>query len=182
MSNIGEFVQSKIVILDIDMPSSRAMLAKLRRACGKPLGARTDVFEITLEGAPQGSFAINAIHAALTLYGVHRQGVGDSMNERSVPFGMAIGKLVEKDNSNRSAIKHRFDAIATANDLNEAAHYARGLVQMLRGKAIGFNYAGFANDLYRFQFPDDADRVRLKWGLDFCKEITSKDKGETPND
>jgi len=182
MSNVGEFVLSKIGMLDIDMPSSRAMLAKLRRACGKPPGARADIFEVTLEGAPQENLAINAIHAALTLYGVHKQGARKSMNEMRLPFGGAVGRLVEKDESNIASVKRRFDSVLTASDLNEAAHYARGLVQMLRGKDIGFNYASFANGLYSFQFPNGADRVRLKWGQDFYKEITSKNEGGITNE
>jgi len=169
MINVGEFVLSKIGMLDVDMSSSRAMLAKLRRACGKPPGASPDVFEITLDGAPDGDYATNAVHTALTLYGVHKQGVGKSMNDGKVSFGAAIRRLVEKDNSNLSAVKRRFDTVITANSLDELAHHARGLVKMLRGKEIGFNYASFSDALYSFQFSDSADQVRLRWGQDFYK-------------
>jgi len=182
MNNVGGFVLSKIVILDADMSSSRAMLAKLRRACGKPPGASPDVFEITLDGAPDGEYATNAVHTALTLYGVHKQGVGKSMHDGEVSFGAAIRRLVEQDNSNLSAVKRRFDTVITANTLDELAHHARALVKMLRGKEIGFNYASFSNDLHSFQFPDSADRVRLSWGQNFYQQKKPIKEGATANE
>jgi len=178
MSSIGDFVSSRIGMLNVEIPSNRAMLAKLRQAVGKPPGARVDIFEITLEGAPQGERASKAIHVALTLYGVHKLGTSGSMNDRDVTFGAAIGKLVERDNSNITAVKRRFDTIATASSLEEVAHHARGLIQMLRSKDIRFDYAKFAQDLHSFQDFDGADRIRLRWGQDFYRQIQSnKEKG-----
>ena len=43
-------------------------------------------------------------------------------------------------------------------------------------------YEDLAKDLYRFQFENDTDQVRLKWGQDFYRFVGTKDRGEEEKD
>ena len=180
------FVQRKVSQLDEDSLWSRAMLAKLRRGIGKSPGAVPDIWDITLAGAPNEwqsdqygapSYAELAVHTALTLYALHRQGKQKSMSVigkqeeegRKVlySFGYATACLIMPDKSNFEAVKRRFDAVATSIDFAELARHARGIIQLLKAKDIPMDYPHFARDLYVFQFDGQDDRIRLRWGEDF---------------
>lgn len=193
---IEAFVKKKTMLLQGGSPWSRAMLAKLRRAVGKAPGSVPDIWEITLGGSPsewhsrddRHSYAEIAVHTALTLYAIHQQGKDSPMsvsgNEEGKnlgnSFGAAVSKLVRPDGSNEQSVKRRFDAAATATAFPELAHHARGLIQLLRAADIPMDYPRFARDLYRYQFDEGADAVRLRWGQDFCR-IHYEDNKETNN-
>ena len=172
-SAIYGFVKGKIEILDQDGPYSRAMLAKLRRAIGKSPGAVPDIWEITLpdmrdewrswKGNP--SHAEWAIHTAMTLYALHRQGKNRTMSADNISFGTAAARLASPDKGNLEAVRRRFNAVATSVEFKELAHHARGIVQLLKAADLTMDYPKFAEDLLFFQ--KDADRVRLRWGEDF---------------
>ena len=177
---IQEFVLKKTVMLDQDSPYSKAACAKLRNAVAKPRGSVPDTWEITLHGSPEGDIAGEAIHTALTLYALHKQGKPDSMNDGKTGFGSAIAKLVTEDNE--QAVRRRFNAVATSLDFSEMAYHARGLVQLLRSKDIKMNYAQFASDLFFFQMHEHKDRVRLKWGEQFYKNPKEENEDEEGKD
>jgi len=180
---IYNFVSYKINLLAKGDPSSRAACARLRRAIGKPPGATPDIWDFTLQGAPSEwdsregipSYQEWAVHTALTLYALHQQGKERSMNVKDISFGTAIGKLVQKDSSRMEAIRRRFNAVATAMDFSELAHHARGLIQLLKSEDVTMDYPQFAKDLFYFQFPDSADRIRLRWAEDFYR-VAKKEK------
>jgi CRISPR system Cascade subunit CasB len=191
--NVYGFVSAKIALLDRESPWSKAMLAKLRRGVGKPPGSIPEIWDITIGGIPDGWRSANgtpskeeiAVHTALSLYAVHRQSMRKSMsvsgkNEEGKPlgdsFGGAVAKLISPDRSNEQAVKRRFDAVATASDFTELAQHARGLVQLLKANDIPMDYPRFAQDLFFYQFPDSADRVRLRWGEDFYRFYRDDDK------
>ena len=67
------------------------------------------------------------------------------------------------------AVQRRFNAFATAKEMPECLHHLRGLVQLLRSKGIGLDYVELAGDLYEFQTPEGAAKVRLRWGQDFYR-------------
>ena len=48
-------------------------------------------------------------------------------------------------------------------------NHLRGLIQLLRSKEIPLDYVDLAGDLYEFQMPGGAARVRLRWGQDFYR-------------
>jgi CRISPR system Cascade subunit CasB len=50
------------------------------------------------------------------------------------------------------------------------AHYLRELILLLRSAGIGLDYPMLAADLYQYQSPDLASRVRLRWGQDFYRK------------
>ena len=174
--NVKKFVRHRIKLLDDNTPYSNAACAKLRRAVGKPRENCPDIWEITLLGAPEGDKEGIAIHTSITLYALHVQSKEDSMCDEETGFGAAIAKLLTKDNE--SAIKRRFNAVATSQDFSELAHHARGLVQLLKANGIKMDYGRFAEDLFYFQIPKTAGSIRLKWGEDFYNGEYYKEKGE----
>ena len=182
------FVSQKVTQLDKDDPGSRAACARLRRAVGKPPGATPDVWEFTLQGAPsewdslngKPSYAEWAVHTALTLYALHRQGKDRSMNAEKVSFGAAAACLVQRDENRLEAVRRRFNSVATAVDFTEMAHNARGLVLLFKSEDVAMDYPQFANDLFQFQLPGGGDRIRLRWGEDFYQfKRISEDEPQT---
>lgn len=207
---VYSFVAKKISILDEENSWSKAMLAKLRRAIGKQPGATPEIWAITLTDAPESwrgaynkiasgnvdksydwldgcikpSYAEYAVHVALTLYALHRQGSDKSVNLSGKSkdgkylgnsIGGAAAMLVKPDGSNLNAVKNRFDKMATAVDFNELAYHARGIVQMLESKNK-MDYPRFASDLFAYQIPGRADEIRLRWGEDFYRVLYSNSK------
>jgi len=166
---IRRFVSAKIALLDKDEPYSKAACAKLRRAVGKLREEAPDVWDITIQGAPEGEISGKAIHACLTLYALHRQGKEESMCDQETGFGTAISKLIVINPDNEVAIRRRFNAVATSLEFSELAYHARGLVQLLKSNNIKLDYPRFASELYYFQFPERKNRIRLEWGKQFYR-------------
>jgi CRISPR system Cascade subunit CasB len=186
---IQAYVKSRIEALDEESSWSRGALARLRRGAGKTPAETPEIWDLTLANLPEklqaagdeDSFAEQAIHTALTLYALHRQGQNRSMSESGAKsLGAAARGLVSPDRGNEQAIKRRFDAIITAKDLPELAHHARALVQLLRAAAppIRLDYPRFARDLYNYQYPGSQHAMRLRWGRDFWQTGTSPAGGE----
>jgi CRISPR system Cascade subunit CasB len=186
-------MKSRLQRLDADTPHIKAMLAKLRRGVGKKPSETPEIFEITVGGLPEAlagtgenaSPAENALHTALTLYALHRQGAGGTrhIDSKDKSIGYAARRLVRADGGNEDAIRRRFDTILTASDPAELAHHARGLVQLMRASdsPIYLNWAQFAVDLFRFQSETRRDDVRLKWGREFYRDTQPTDTGKGAN-
>jgi CRISPR system Cascade subunit CasB len=184
--------------LDADTPWAKSALAKLRRGIGKDPGELPEIWEIIFGDLPLELHSSNgratkaewAIHTSLTLYALHRQGKNISMNDASRTvagkrmYGKSLGgaarRLIKSDRSNEQSIKRRFDAIATAQNLTELAHHARGLVQLLKAADpyITMDYPRLALDLYYYQFNDFRNRVRLRWAQDFWAEERQEENNE----
>jgi len=170
-NKLAAFMHQKIDMLDKNEPYSVAACAKLRRAIGKPLCDVPEAWEIILsydEG--MGDKEILSAYTAITLYALHRQGKQASMNTEKVGFGTAVAKLVT-DKNQLEPIKRRFNAVATAEGFAELAYHARGLVQLMKAKDIEMDYPKFAIDLFFFQFPESAGKIRLRWGEEFYRYI-----------
>ena len=176
------FMKKKINMLDKDEPYSRAACAKLRRAAGKKPGASMDIMDIMLMGASrkwdsingEPSFAEWAVHTALTMYALHRQGKDNSMNAERISFGTAAAWLVKKDEAKMDSVRRRFNVVATALNLNDLAHHVRSMVRMFRADDIKMDYPLFAKDLFLFQLPGGAEKIRLKWSERFYGNIDIK--------
>lgn len=190
---IKRIVQRKIESLCEENPWSRAMLAKLRRGVGKPPGELPELFEILLEGLPEEfyslagkpSYSVWAVYTALTLFAVHQQGKdkpmsysGNEDGERGNSLGSATARLVQIDREREPAVKRRFDAVITANGFIELAHHARGLIQLLKAENVTLDYPQLAADLFRYQFDDAKDRIRLRWGEDYYRVLNFNKKKE----
>jgi len=169
INEMQAFIHKRIAMLDKDDPYSKAARAKLRRAVGKPRNQTPDIWDITLQGAPENNLECDIIHTILTLYALHRQSKDQSMNDNETNFGAAIAKLITPDKNNEDAIRRRFNAVATAQEFSELTHHARGLIQLLRASDVKMNYVQFAKDLYFFKNPSTKDSIRLRWGEQFYR-------------
>ena len=119
-----------------------------------------------------------AVSGALTLYALHQQGAQRSMQADGQRLGMAIRKLAGNDTDRLKAVQRRFNAFATARSMPECLHHLRGLIQLLRSEDIPLDYVELAGDLYEFQTPDGAARVRLRWGQDFYRNAFRIEQGK----
>ncbi|WP_296137273.1 type I-E CRISPR-associated protein Cse2/CasB [uncultured Tessaracoccus sp.] len=157
-------------------PNTRAVLAQLRQALGKEAGTVPAVWPVTLEGVPemraqQQRHVEAALHLALTLFVLHQQAQPRCMHDPSRSFGSAIRRLADQTASEEgphtSPAYRRFTAACTTTDVRALETHLRGLVTQLRSADIGFDYDGFADDLYFFQVPGRAVTVQRRWGRQF---------------
>ena len=169
----------------------KASLANLRRGVGRKPGELPEIWGELLESMPESlmnplgepSKAEWAVYTAITLFAVHQQGhdvKNEPMHVENVRFGTAVARLVETDDD-RTRITNRFNMAATATEMTELSHHMRGLITLMRGMAIPFDYASLAEDIYHYQFEEARARVRLRWGQDFYKELNKgreEDKDE----
>lgn len=169
----------------------RATLANLRRGIGRKPGEMPELWGLLFADMPEALMSRNgeptraewAAYTALTLYALHQQGksIRDKNMHTTEEFGRlgrAVGRLVTNDDE-RERVARRFNAFATANDMQEAAHYLRGLVQLLKAEDFPLDYIRLASDLYSFQNPNFVSSVRLTWGQDFYR---MKQDDNTMND
>lgn len=187
VEQVGRFTASKILRI-LNNPSdsaARAALANLRRGVGHAPGELPQIWGDFLLDMPEElcghgdriSPAEWAVYTAVTLFALHQQGkdrTHEPMHRRGEEgkpgnsLGAAANRLIENEDD-RERIAHRFYPAATADDMAELSHHLRGLIMLFRAKGIPMDYVGLAGDLYRFQFPETKDIVRMKWGRDFCQ-------------
>lgn len=180
---IAAYMQRRLNALSQDPNEGRvrAQLANLRRGIGKKPGDLPELWGTLFADMPENMMSQTgeptraewAVYIALTLYALHQQSKNiraKNMHctENNGRLGLAIGSLI-KDPEDRERIARRFNAFATANDIQEAAHYLRGVIDLLRADDISLDYVQLACELYRFQDPNAAPNVRLKWGQDFYR-------------
>lgn len=164
----------------------RARLAELRRGVGRRPGDMPELWGLLFSDMPEAMLSDGgeptraewAAYTALTLYALHQQSRDvrrENMYQEGQGLGRAVGRLV-KSEDDRERVARRFNAFATADDMQEAAHHLRGLVQLLRAEGIPMDYVRLALDLYDFQFPESAPGVRLRWGQDFYRRNKADDE------
>ncbi|MDO5727325.1 MAG: type I-E CRISPR-associated protein Cse2/CasB [Bowdeniella nasicola] len=197
-SYVGRLVEARLTRLQSsilgDNSRARAQMAALRHAISEPPGSNPEIWELTAVprdhdcefDAP--TYREIAVHHAMCLYAIHQQSKSSPMHVASRPFATAIRKLSDSSASGSeiSPVQRRFEALVTSSSERELVHHARGLVGQLRSADLGFDYGGFANDLYRYQLPGGPAKVRLQWARIFSRlpqtekptDTTSK-KGST---
>lgn len=186
---IAAYMQRRLNALSHDPNEDRvrSQLANLRRGLGKMPGDLPELWGTLFADMPESMMSQTgdptraewAVYIALTLYALHQQSKSirtENMHctENKGRLGLAVARLV-KDPEDRERIARRFNAFATANDIQEAAHYLRGVIDLLRASNIPLDYVQLACELYRFQDPDAAPSVRLKWGQDFYRMKSNED-------
>jgi CRISPR system Cascade subunit CasB len=199
MSNSGEiynFVASKIHWLEREREDGRAnsdqiaALAKLRRGVGKEAGTVPEIWPYVYEGFPEelvgkgrlSLYAETAIHTALTLYAVHRQGNKVAHDKKNRSLGKAANELKNVNHTNEQGIKRRFDALATAKTPEEIIYHSRGIIQLLKQSGVTLDYAKFAEDLFFLQCGANlAKKVQRRWGMDFYNNIGKDDADSEEN-
>jgi CRISPR system Cascade subunit CasB len=188
---VGTVIHARIGVIQSralkNQPSGVAALARLRRGVGKPPGAVQDILEYTL--APEFADRTDddeptpkerAAHISMTLYALHQQSQHLPMHRRGFGLGRSVRQLNGPDvDGPPSAVRRRFNALGTADSLDELVHHARGMVQLLRAKAIPLDYALLADQLVRWQIPGGPDAVRRRWGRDFYRTTTAPDESDT---
>lgn len=186
----GSFVDDTVRRLQEGMlrreSSSVAMLAHLRHAAGKPTGSVADIWPVTVSDSLAGPHSGDdptpaevAVHVAMTLYAVHQQSVPARMHQRGQGFGRALRELRPADAAT-DPVRRRFQAVGTADSLDELVHHARGLVQLLRADRQAQDYALLADQLVAWQRGDEV-RVRLQWARDFYRTEAAPKDSPPPN-
>lgn len=190
LDRVGTVVDARLRELQEGVLQNRsasvALLARLRHAAGKPVGAVPEVWEITLadEFVPPGSgdtatTAETASHIAMTLYAVHQQSASDRMHRRGYGLGWSVRYLRRADGET-DPVRRRFQALGTADTLSELVHHARGLVQQLRAAKIPLDYGLLADQLARWHRQGGAAAVRLQWGRDFYRIAANERAADVP--
>ena len=197
---VAAYMRERLGELRADSNESRvrAQLANLRRGIGRKPGDMPELWGMLFAEMPEKMLSPNgqptreewAVYTALTLYALHQQGSKISeqnMHEEGKPenrLGRAVARLVKDEENDRERIARRFNAFATADDMLTAAHYLRGLIQLLRAEGIPLDYVHLAENLYDFQDLESRPSVRLEWGQDFydksraANEANDEQKGQ----
>ena len=174
---------------ELESPSSKAALAKIRKTLGKPLSDATDIWPILFEHLPeefvnsyqQPSYEELAIYTAIQFYALHQQGTSTSvmLNEPDTyqNIGSALSQLRKGDDT--TAIDRRFNVMITSSTFEELIYHLRHMMMLLKTKspATKVDYAKLAEDLYWF-LKNVQENLRLNWARSYYKQI----KGEKHND
>ena len=186
---VRKYVKQKVELLQhsLEKNQGRAELALLRRGIGKQPGELPSLWGMLLENMPeelQGkgkspSRGEWAVYTSLTLYALHQQGQGQSMNQPGKSLGKAIHNLVPAgDQGAEERTLRRFNQMATSSDMVGLAQHLRSIIELLRANGIPLDYVNLAGDLYNYQLVDYQNTVRLKWGREYyyVKEQDNKEE------
>ena len=191
---VENYVARRIYTLEAmkDPGSQKAAYAQLRRGVGSRPGDIPQMWGILFRDLPEDMMSADgdpspeewAISTALTMYAFHQQShdpAQESMNRKGWGIGKALAELMTGD-EDETRVQRRFNCFATASDMAEAVTHLRGIVGLLKNKAIGLDYAKLAGELYDFQDYEGAKRVRLIWGQDFYMNMQRENKEETEHE
>lgn len=99
--------------------------------------------------------------------------------------GNTLGRAayhIANSSDDEERVVNRLNLVVTSTTKEELAYQLKSIVQLLKGKSIPLDYAKLAEELYRFNYPEQAADIKLSWGRDFYSEKykTEKDisKGE----
>ena len=150
----------------LDLGSSKAQLARLRRGAGKRPGELPELWGIFLRNMPEElmgkegrpSYAEWAIYTALTLFALHQQGHSEPMHAEGEEnrLGRAVKKLAHGEEEEEN-VRRKFSIAARSDDMEELSYHLKTLVRMLGSNDIKLDYEDLAKDLYRFQFENDTE-------------------------
>ena len=187
---VYRYTASKIEYLHsiADTGRGKGYLAELRHGIGKKPGELPslwwlifDRIDEELKGSKCASNAEWAVYTALTLYSLHQQGNDRFMYEKGYTLGRAAYHIANS-NDDEERVVNRLNLVVTSTTKEELAYQLKSIVQLLKGKSIPLDYAKLSEELYRFNYPEQAADIKLSWGRDFYSEKykTEKDnsKGE----
>lgn len=181
-----------------DVPSAVRRLAVLRRAVGTEPGSDAEVWEDTLGLLPDEQLGRGdepnaselAVHHALTLFALHRQGRCERAHAEGVGPGTAFAELARRrggaptpgESPDSEGVRRRFDALITASNPKEAAYHLRGLILLARSEGIALDYGLLADDLAGLwsREPTTRNRVRLRWARQY-RSFRRDAETESPN-
>lgn len=191
-TEIGKYVKGQIALLvkdgkALEYSGTKARLAQLRRGVGKKPGELPELWGVFLKNIPEDWMCTNgeptyvewAVYTALTLFALHQQGHCEVMHaeEGGSSLGQAARKLVRSEEDEEN-IRRKLSIVAKSEDMTELSYHLKTIIRLFGNNDIRLNYAELAEDLYWFQFEQNADEIRLKWGRDFYRNIKTEDKGK----
>lgn len=158
--------------------AARGQLAELRKHAGRnpeddPLSLETVLLvldprlpERLLGSGDAPSPSERAAHLALSYFALHMQSAKGERHQPRQSFGRAAGVLYGYGHS--ESLKPRFDTILLASSPRARNIHIRSMITLLRGAELGFDYAEFARDLRRLEYPRSRPGVLMRWGRDFA--------------
>ncbi|MFH8616644.1 type I-E CRISPR-associated protein Cse2/CasB [Streptomyces sp. NPDC017979] len=143
-------------------------LADLRAGLGRPAGSVPALWKhYTSEVDGLVTPELEAEHGALALYGLHQQGQSTPMHRKGVGAARALRELRGTNQFTRDAMDRRVAAAVNATSVPAFLHRLRGLVPLLRGRSIAFDYDLLCGDLMDWAHPAKRPRVRRSWGAGY---------------
>lgn len=191
---IGYFVKMKISRIRhaADRNEGKAVLAELRKGIGKEPGELPGLFGEVLKDMPESFMSRDgtptkeewACYTALTLFALHQRGRdggnGFAHTDDKASLGQAMRKhsaLAADLNSEERMLK-RLEAAVSSTDIRGLSYHLRSIINLISGNNISLNYAKLAEDIYEWQFPDEKNKVGLRWGQDFFKAFKEEENNE----
>ncbi|SHK57248.1 type I-E CRISPR-associated protein Cse2/CasB [Actinacidiphila paucisporea] len=134
--------------------------------------------------------AEEALHLAVTLWALHQQshreadmylpgrGLGRAVRILMIPLSGGAESAIQAGRGDEGSgaraepvldepLRRRFVRVGTSSSFEDLAQRLREIVLLLRRSSIGLDYALLADQLYRWQQPDQRAEVRRGWGRDF---------------
>lgn len=183
---IAKYIRETVEPFQADLlewqSQARGTAAELRRSLRKPAGSVPSLWHIEVGDLPESlqgqsdapTKAESAIHVALCLYATHQQSKPTAMHRvpdssestKRYGLGFAVRRLVQSQSIDlkQSPLIRRFNMAATADDPTELTNHLRGIISQLRTANIELDYGQLASDIYRWNFPEERNDVRLAWG------------------
>ena len=167
----------------------RGILAELRKHAGKnpeedPLSLESVLWTLDpklpdnlLGRGDAPSPTERAAYLALSYFALHMQSSRTERHKPNQSFARACGLLYGKGQS--ESLKPRFDSILLAASPRARNTHIRSMITLLRGADIGFDYASFARDLQRLEYPKSRPGVLMRWGRDFATGAFQQHAEET---
>lgn len=174
----------------LQTPSGKATLARLRHSIGRPINEAKEVWPILFENLPEKflsqdreeSFEEISILTAVQLYSLHQQGVSQSVYEKGLDSHQNVGNSLKKlrKGDDTTAVDRRFNVMITSSTFEELIYHLRHLIMLLKTKSseTKVDYARLSNDLYWF-LRDYQGTTRLNWARQYYKQ---EFKGEKQNE
>ncbi|GEE03853.1 hypothetical protein nbrc107696_42990 [Gordonia spumicola] len=167
-----------------------AAFAKLRRAASSEIGEDAAAWQTAFLGFattdadyPFPTYDEQAVYTALTLYAFHQQSKTQAMHTDGPSLGAALNRLAYAAGSDAPSepVVRRFNALVTADTVDEVHWHLRSLIGQLRSHGIALDYGMLADDLARLAGRDRTGAgesrraVQLRWSRDFSRSPRPSD-------
>lgn len=169
---------------NINSPSTKALLAKIRNSVDKDLLHNIDLLScifssVSYDGGESDgelSYKEQAIFTVLQLYAIHQQssyesvlkteGDYDEKQKYKDNIGDALATLRSEENE---SIDKRFNTMIVSTDFKRLTYHLRQMIKILKSKSDAkVDYAKLAEDLYWFMM-GRKEEVRLSWARSYYK-------------
>lgn len=176
---IGSYVFEQTQVLLNGSSYSRQSMALLRKGVGHAPDDLPDVCGFVFANVPEelcGSGSVfskpeEAVFTALTFFAMHATGSNaSSAYAKGVSLTAALFKLKAPDKSitEDTALCREAQRLMTSKSMSELKAHMRRMIQRCRAKAIGFDYAMLAKDLFWWSLGGDSRKTVLRrWSRDF---------------